>query len=326
MPDSDPTPTDDLGIPPVLDRTQGAKTATQASGPATDAKQTTTPALAATKTSWRDVLPVHPAAELFPLISETDVAAFEELAADIKQHGIRIPIVIWESADDSKPSGLVDGRTRLEAAESENLLDLDENGRLCIRTREGLREVPKKTFSDRPGQIYQIDPYTLALSLNIHRRHLTAGQKRDLIAKLLAADPTRSDRSIATQAKTHHHAVAKVRQEEEGRGNISHVEKRTDTKGREQPASRPKLPAAAPPPLHPSQSAQLRDAAKRAAKRESEALAATPQNKESELLREFARFVVERASVTCTNQKDRDEWRSLLGRVKALLKKGDRHV
>jgi hypothetical protein len=74
----------------------------------------------------------------------------------------------------------------------------------------------------------------------MHRRHLTVEQKRDVIAALLKANPTKSDRTIAKQAMTHHHAVAKVRLEEEGRGNISHVEKRTDSKGRKQPAKRQK--------------------------------------------------------------------------------------
>jgi hypothetical protein len=38
-----------------------------------------------------------------------------------------------------------------------------------------------------------------------------------------------------------HHTVAKVRKREEGRGHVAHVEKRADTKGRKQPASKPKV-------------------------------------------------------------------------------------
>ena len=34
--------------------------------------------------NWRDHLAVHPAAELFPLLSETDPAALKELAEDIR--------------------------------------------------------------------------------------------------------------------------------------------------------------------------------------------------------------------------------------------------
>jgi hypothetical protein len=75
--------------------------------------------------------------------------------------------------------------------------------------------------------------------LNLHRRHLTPEKKRERIAALLKAMPQKSNRQIAEMAKTHHHAVGSVRTEMEGRGKISHVEIRTDTKGRKQPAKRP---------------------------------------------------------------------------------------
>jgi hypothetical protein len=39
---------------------------------------------------WRDVLPIHPAAELFPLIFEAEL---HEQADDIKQNGLQAPIV-----------------------------------------------------------------------------------------------------------------------------------------------------------------------------------------------------------------------------------------
>jgi ParB-like chromosome segregation protein Spo0J len=77
------------------------------------------------------------------------------------------------------------------------------------------------------------------ISANVHRRH-DAKRQRAIIAELLKENPTKSDRAIAKEAKTHHHAVAAVRREEEGRGNISHVKKRTDSKGRKQPASKSK--------------------------------------------------------------------------------------
>ena len=34
-----------------------------------------------------------------------------------------------------------------------------------------------------------IDPYDFVLTANLHRRHLTADQKRDLIVKVLKAKP-----------------------------------------------------------------------------------------------------------------------------------------
>jgi hypothetical protein len=41
------------------------------------------------------------------------------------------------------------------------------------------------------------DPYAFVISANIRRRHLTAEQKRDLIAKVLKAQPRKSNRQIA---------------------------------------------------------------------------------------------------------------------------------
>jgi hypothetical protein len=82
------------------------------------------------------------------------------------------------------------------------------------------------------------DPYTYVISANIHRRHLTAEQKRELIAKLLKAKPEASDRQTATAIKVDHKTVGAVRADLEGRGEIPHVSTRTDTSGRKQTARR----------------------------------------------------------------------------------------
>src|SRR5262249_3759019 len=76
------------------------------------------------------------------------------------------------------------------------------------------------------------DPYELVIALNIRRRHLTGEQKRDLIAMLLKQRPRKSDRQVATTVGVHHSTVGSVRASLEGRGEISHVETRTDTEGR----------------------------------------------------------------------------------------------
>ena len=56
---------------------------------------------------------------------------------------------------------------------------------------------------------------------NVHRRHLTAEQKRELIAKLLKAQPENSNRAIANATKVvDHKTVGKVRTDMEDRGEI----------------------------------------------------------------------------------------------------------
>ena len=87
------------------------------------------------------------------------------------------------------------------------------------------------------------DPYALALSLNLHRRHLTTEQKRELIAKLVKAKPEASNLQIAKQVKADDKTVAKVRSELEARSEIPNVKIRTDTKGRNQPSTKPKTSA-----------------------------------------------------------------------------------
>src|SRR5262249_5900996 len=48
------------------------------------------------------------------------------------------------------------------------------------------------------------------ISKNIHRRHLTPEQRRELIAKLIAAQPEKSDRQIAEEARVDKNVVSRV--------------------------------------------------------------------------------------------------------------------
>jgi hypothetical protein len=86
------------------------------------------------------------------------------------------------------------------------------------------------------------DPAAYIVSANIRRRHLTAEQRREIIAKLLKENPERSDRATAKIAGVHHETVASVRENAERRGEIRHVETRADTKGRQQPARKKAMP------------------------------------------------------------------------------------
>jgi hypothetical protein len=86
----------------------------------------------------------------------------------------------------------------------------------------------------------EVDSFAFVLSADIHRRHLTAEQKHELIAKVIEAQPEKSDRQIAKQVRVDHKTVAAVRAKMVDVGRIPHVPTRTDTKGRKQPATKKK--------------------------------------------------------------------------------------
>ena len=172
---------------------------------------------------WRDVLPVHPAAELFPLMGETEL---RELAADIEAHGLREPVDIYTDPKTFVQMAL-DGRNRLDALAliSRNNFDWQHSPKTAFYRHVGL---------DDPD----FDPFAYVISKNIKRRHLTPERKAEVIAKVLALDPTKSNRAIAAELKVDHKKVGAVRAEREATGEIPPVEKTTGKDGRARPAKR----------------------------------------------------------------------------------------
>ena len=85
------------------------------------------------------------------------------------------------------------------------------------------------------------DPYAVVISANIHRRRLTADQKRELIANVLKAKPELSDRAIAKQVKADHKTVAKVRAKKKPNGELPHKD-RTEASGRKARGRKAKAP------------------------------------------------------------------------------------
>jgi ParB-like chromosome segregation protein Spo0J len=132
---------------------------------------------------------------IFPPISEEDLG---KLAADIKLHSLHQPIVRYQGK-------ILDGNNRYRACEL-------------------LKIAPK--FTDFNGDDAAARNYVI--SANIHRRHLGAQQRREIIATLLKADPTQSDRQIADATKTSHTTVGTVREELESTGQIGQL---NETKG-----------------------------------------------------------------------------------------------
>lgn len=103
----------------------------------------------------------HPAADLFPMM-ETE--AIKRLAADIKEHGLRDPVVMHEDK-------VLDGRNRLKA---------------CDVAKVKPRFVEWFNLLDEAGdQNENPSPVEWVLSRNLHRRHLTESQRAMVAAASL---------------------------------------------------------------------------------------------------------------------------------------------
>jgi len=91
----------------------------------------------------------HPLANLFPLI---EGAEFDELVADVRVHGVREPIWLYQGK-------VLDGRNRWLASQAAS--------------------------TDCPMRIYEgDDPVGLVVSLNLKRRHLDTSQRAMIAARL----------------------------------------------------------------------------------------------------------------------------------------------
>jgi hypothetical protein len=92
---------------------------------------------------------IHPAAQLFPLMQG---AEFDELVADIVEHGLREPVVFTPDGE------LLDGRNRWRA---------------CAKA--GVEPARREETSE---------PWAYVLSTNVHRRHLTEPQRAMIAARV----------------------------------------------------------------------------------------------------------------------------------------------
>ena len=98
------------------------------------------------------------------------------------------------------------------------------------------------------------------LSLNVHRRHLTAEQRRELIAKVLKAKPEASNRLIAKQVKADDKTVASVRSVLESTAEIPQLKKTKGKDGKARPVKGKKkstIPPVPPVPPVPIKAASL---------------------------------------------------------------------
>jgi hypothetical protein len=184
-------------------------------------------------------IPFHPLADLFPLMEDAEL---DELAADIKRNGLYEKIVLYRGK-------ILDGRNRYNALAKLGISpDRDDKTyfKNVIYAHSTGGEITSRGTDDAAALAYVI-------SKNICRRHLTAEQKRDVIAKLLKAAPEKSNRQVAKVVGVSHPHVAKIRAEMEKAGDVETVTTSIDSKGRKQPAKKPKAkqPAANAAPGEP---------------------------------------------------------------------------
>ena len=171
----------------------------------------------------------HPLADLFPLI---DGEEFDALASDIKKNGLHEPITLFRGK-------ILDGRNRHRALHRLGV----QIGEYHFQKLEDVA-IGLSGEVDCPERVRNEHALAYVISKNIHRRHLSADQKRELVTKLLKAKPGAPNNAIANEVKVDDKTVAKVRRDLETRSEIPNVETRTDTRGRKQPARKK---AVAPP-------------------------------------------------------------------------------
>lgn len=152
---------------------------------------------------------VHPLANLFPPHTDAKQA---ELTDDIRKRGQRRRAVLYDGK-------ILDGRGRAKACDQ---LGVD-------------LETEDYTGDDPLGEV---------LSLNLHRRDLTAADRRKVVAAALKIDPALSDRSLAKKTGVSDKTVAAVREELESTAEIPQLESRKGKDGKTR--SRPTKPAPTP--------------------------------------------------------------------------------
>ena len=170
---------------------------------------------------------IHEAANLLPLM---ELEAQRDLGRDVKVHGLQARAVVYVNANGER--SLLDGRNRLDGMEYVGLPVL-KNGTLD---------------PDVFQEISNVDPIAYVLSANLHRRHLSAKDKRALIGNLLQAYPDKSD------GRSRHSSASPTTPSPTSAANSKHVGKlptsktalirRVGSSRRRNPPPRPKLPQA----------------------------------------------------------------------------------
>jgi hypothetical protein len=199
---------------------------------------------------WRELLKIHPEADKFPLLKDTDPNALREMSEDIQKNDLHHTVNI-RILDDGTPE-LLDGRNRLDAIELFRPFTTED---LDFRRKEGgkknIRWLPQRAgparylpiFNNLSGWDHTVgdeEALEFIRSKNLLRRHLTPEQLRERREAFIKAHDDWSSRRLAEAQHVDKNTIEADRKRLEGRGETSPRQTRTDTTGREQPASKPK--------------------------------------------------------------------------------------
>jgi hypothetical protein len=215
----------------------------------------------------------HPLADMFPLMEGEE---FDQLVADIETNGLNEDIITYNGM-------ILDGRNRYRACLAA--------GWHPVTIAEHFVVGGSTLGADR----WIDDPVAYVISANIHRRNLTPELKAEVLAKLVAMQPEKSDRELAKQARVSHPTIAKARRKAEATGKALPVEKRVgaDGKARKRPAKKAhKQPAEKKTAQQTA--IELFDAVGKLAKREMELGFVTAEQIEAAVLPEHGATVVEK--------------------------------
>ena len=154
---------------------------------------------------------------MFQALPPLSPEEYKALETSILENGVIVPIAVDENGI------VIDGHHRQQIAQHHDLP--------CPReVHNGFTDSEKRT---------------LALSLNIDRRHLTREQKRALVAESIKADPQLSDREHGRRTGVSKNTAAAVRDSLESTGQVDQSNTRISADGRVRPSSQPARPVAA---------------------------------------------------------------------------------
>lgn len=176
----------------------------------------------------------HPLANIFPLI---EGAEFEQLVADIREHGLREPIILHANK-------ILDGRNRYRAGVAANVIPESLDALTVAQLKHFKMYAPLSGPEPSQDQLL-----AFVLSKNLHRRQLNESQRAMVAANIANMAPHRPDeksanlrtsqevaakrlnvstRSVTDAVKVKNEAAPEVRQAvEQGRLPVSSAAKLT---------------------------------------------------------------------------------------------------